>query len=357
MQTYRVYKKWLLRLGLSVAALMLLLAAFNYAVDPLWCFSHTSWFASYQKPFNERQQKTNHLTYVNTRKYDALILGNSRTCMVNQTDFSGVQAYNYSAAGMTPYEYQGYIDYFKKVAGNPAAIFLGLDFQNSNRQLKASVERPEFYITNARRPLYRYTVLFTRDTFMYSRDNQLVNKTIQKKKNGGSFYVYDRDNIATLIKPNEESKRLDSVRSAVADLRKTYRNDYTYRDDLAKSLTELIQANPDTRFIPFTTPVSKPYFCAMVQEGRFPQYERWLKEMVVVFGQVWHFEYLNTITLDYDKNFSDSHHFYAPIGTMIAHRITGVDDVNTPSDFGILLTSDNIDAQLAKIKADSAVCR
>ncbi|MGB9080752.1 MAG: hypothetical protein WCD00_05595, partial [Desulfuromonadaceae bacterium] len=135
------------------------------------------------------------------------------------------------------------------------------------------------------------------------------------------------------------------------------RNDYTYRDDLAKSLTELIQTNPNTRFIPFTTPVSKPYFCAMVLEGKFPQYERWLKEMVGVFGQVWHFEYLNSITLDYSKNFSDSHHFYAPVGTMIAHRITGVEDAKTPSDFGILLTKDNIDEQLAKIKADSVSCR
>jgi hypothetical protein len=336
---------------------MLLLAAFNYAIDPLWCFSHTNWFTSYQRPFNERQQKTNYLTYVNTTKYDALILGNSRVCMVNQTDFSGKQVYNYSVAGLTPYEYRDYIDYFKKVAGCPATIFLGLHFQNSNRQSTAHVDPPEYYIKKAQSPSYRYNVLFTRDTFMYSRDNLLIKKTILKKKNNGSFYVYDRDNIATLINANDESKRLDSIRSAVTDLRKTYRNDYTYRSDLAESLTELIQTNPNTRFIPFTTPVSKPYFCAMVLEGKFPQYERWLKEMVGVFGQVWHFEYLNSITLDYSKNFSDSHHFYAPIGTMIAHRINGENDINTPSDFGILLTKDNIDEQLVKIKTESVSCR
>jgi hypothetical protein len=95
----------------------------------------------------------------------------------------------------------------------------------------------------------------------------------------------------------------------------------------------------------------------MVLEGRLPQYERWLKEMVEVFDQVWHFEYLNSITMDYDKNFSDSHHFYSSVGTMIAHRITGAADAAIPPDFGILLTKSTIDAQLTKIRTDSAMCR
>ena len=204
--------------------------------------------------------------------------------------------------------------------------------------------------------MYRFKVLFTKDTFTYSYNNLQIERNIRKNRSSGNIYYYDHDNVATLIKPNK-SRRQDSIKNEVAALRNTYRNTYRYRENLAPSLTDLMQANPDTRFIPFTTPVSKPYFCAMVLEGKLPQYERWLKEMVEVFGQVWHFEYLNSITLDYDKNFSDSHHFYAPIGTMIAHILTGVDDVNTPSDFGILLTRDNIDEQLAKIKADSAVCR
>lgn len=355
MHTYSAYNNWLIKLVILVAALMVFLAAFNYAIDPLWCFSHADWFTTYQKPFNERQQKTNFLTHNNTGKYDALIIGNSRVCMIKQTDFSGMQAYNYSLAGMTPYEFRDYIDYFKKVSGIPGTIFLGLHFQNSNQRLKASVEPPEYYIKNAQSPFYRFKVLFTKDTFGYSYDNLQIKKHIRKNRING--YFYDHDNIATLIKPNNESKRLDAIRSEVDDLRKTYRNDYTYWDDLEKSMTDLRQANPDTRFIPFTTPVSKPYFCAMILEGKLPQYERWLKEMVGVFGQVWHFENLNSVTLDYDNNFSDSHHFYTPVGTMIAHRISGVDDINTPSDFGLLLTKDNIDEHLAKIKADAVLCR
>lgn len=354
MHTYRVYKKWLLRLGLSVAGLMLLLGLFNYAVDPFWCFSHGNWIATYQKPTNERQQKSNYLAYVNTRKYDALLLGNSRACMINQTDFSGLQVYNYSLAGLAPYELFDYIDYFKKVAGSPGTIFLGLHFQNSNQQSKAEAETPEYYIKKALSPLYRFKILFTKDTLTYSWENLLLKRNLRKQKT--SVYYYDHDNIATLFKANE-AQRQDSIRVEVADLRKSYRNNYTYREDLAKLLTDTMQANPGTRFIPFTTPVSKPYFCAMVLEGKFPEYERWLKEMVEVFGQVWHFEYLNSITVDYDKNFSDSHHFYSSIGTMIAHRITGVADAAIPSDFGVLLTKSTIDEQLAKIRADSAVCR
>ncbi len=354
MHAYRVYKKWLIRLILSVAVPMILLAIFNYAIDPLWCFSHSIRFTKYQKPSNERQQKTDYLEHVNTRKYDALLLGNSRACMINQNDLSGVQAYNYSLAGLTPYEFREYLNFFKKTVGNPGTVFLGLHFQNSNEESKAAAEPPEYYIKKAQSPLYRFKILFTKDTFTYSYENLLLDRGI--RKNSFSGYLYDHDNIATLFKANE-TKRQNSIRDEVADLRKSYRNGYTYREDLAQSLTELKQENSGTRFIPFTTPVSEPYFCAMVLEGRFPQYERWLREMVGVFGQVWHFEYLNSITLNYDKNFSDSHHFFPPVGTMIAHRLTGMADDNTPVDFGILLTKETIDEQLAKIKADSAVCR
>lgn len=356
MHAHSIYKKWLIRLGLSAAGLMLLLGLFNYAIDPLWCFSHPNWFNSYQKPHNERQQKTNYLAYVNTRTYDALLLGNSRTCMINQTDFAGVQAYNYSLAGVTPYEFRDFLDYFKKVAGSPGTVFLGLHFQNSNQQSKADVDPPEYYITKALSPLYRFKMLFTKDTLTYSWGNLQIHKEIRKKRSSGNVYYYDHNNVATLFMGNE-ALRQNSITTEVAKLRTTYRDSYTYREDLAQSLTDLMLANSGTRFIPFTTPVSKPYFCAMVLEGKLPQYERWLKEMVEVFGQMWHFEYLNSITLNYDKNFSDSHHFFNPVGTMIAHRITGVADAAIPSDFGMLLTKGTIDEQLAKIRADSAVCR
>lgn len=350
-------KKWLIKLGAFVGLLMLLLGLFNYLIDPLWCFSHSHWFTTYQKPFNERQQKTNYLTFVNTKKYDSLIIGNSRTSLINQNEFAGVSAYNYSVPGMTPYEYSEYIEFFKKVVGKPKTIYIGIDFGNTNEKIKFPAEMPAFYLSNVKSPFYRFKTLFTIDSLRYSLENLQVFSFIRKHKFGNGFILYDRNNIATLTKPSDESRRQDFITKELLTLRNMYSNHYIYRNDLAPFLKELVQANPETQFIPFTSPVSKLYFCTMVNSGKFPEYEKWLREMIEVFGNVWHFEYLNSITMDSAKNYSDSHHFYTSIGIMIANKITGVSNSSIPNDFGIMLNKKNIDAVLSKIYANTSLCR
>jgi hypothetical protein len=353
MSKSKSHKKWLAGLLASLALLLIALAVFNWAVDPLWCFGHPHWFTHMQKPFNERHQKTNHLTFVKDGYYDAVIVGNSRTSLINQNDFGGMRAYNYSVPGMTAYEFGDYLNYFRKRNGAPKTIIMGIDFDDTNDKLQFPTQRPDYYITTAESPLYRYKELFTYDTFRYSRENLTIDKFIKHNAHGGGAIIYNNDNVATLLPPLDEARRQEYIKREIGNLKASYRTGYHYRTDLAESLKQIKDENPQSRFIAFSTPVSKLYFCAMVDEGKLPDYKRWLREMVGVYGEVWSFQDLNSVTIDYHKNYSDSHHYYPYVGTMVAHRITGVSDSSIPADFGVLVNRQNIDQYLEKVEADS----
>ena len=64
-------------------------------------------------------------------------------------------------------------------------------------------------------------------------------------------------------------------------------------------------------------------------------------------AQVWSFYGINSITLN-PTNFDDSGwHFKTKIGNLIMSRIFNDADIEVPTDFGVLLTKDNVDSYLA----------
>ena len=356
MPKFRTYRKWLLRYSLLLACLLGLLGLFNYLVDPLWCFSHPYHLGKFRKPFNERQQKTNHLTFATHLRHDALVLGNSRTALINQNEFAGMRAYNYAQAGMTTYEYGEYLDYFKRTVGTPATVILGLGFSNTVGGVTYNAEKPSDYIATATSPFYRFRTLVSSDTVKHSWENLRIQNFIDHKKRWAGHMFYDHANVVTLIPPNDEATGQIKMQEALKDLATSYGSGYRYREDLKGSLQKLRDDNPGTRFMVFTTPVTERYYCALVRAGRQPEYERWLRDLVEVYGQVWHFEYPHTIARD-PANFCDDHHLYPAVANLVARRMTGVPDQGMPADFGMLLTPATIDAGLAHIRAVSDVCR
>jgi hypothetical protein len=156
-----------------------------------------------------------------------------------------------------------------------------------------------------------------------------------------------------LVRDNSQESQRNNRDKQVKDTAFQYRRQYAYREGLKQLLTDLRDSNKGSRLLVYTTPVSEPYFCVMVKENRLPDYERWLREMVEVFGQVWHFEYLHSTARDYENTFSDGHHFYPWVGTFIAHKLTGEPDPGIPSDFGILLDRANIEEWLITLRRDA----
>ncbi|HJV34867.1 hypothetical protein [Geomonas sp.] len=343
------YRRFLCLFFVFTPLLCGMAAAVNYYIDPMWCFRHANRYNGVQCDIDDRQQKTNYLKCRAGEGYDTLMIGNSRVMLMNQNDF-GPHTFNYAVAGMLPIEFPEYINYAKKVNGKSfQRIVIGLSFAPTNEECSYFAGKaPSYYFKNADNPLYRYGLLFSRD---------VLNKSLYNYHNSSRFGVTvytDRYNVRHVRK--ERVKLEENLRANLEDTVNSYRNHFRYLEGYRSILESIKKDNPGTDFKVFTTPVSKPLFCAVVNEGRLPDYERWLRESVEVFGEVQHFEYLNSVTRNYQSYYMDGHHYYPEAGTLIAHKVMGVADQAIPADFGMLVTRANIDEKLKEIEASAAEC-
>jgi len=344
------YRAWVRWFGYSLALGLTLIALFNYVIDPLWCFNHTNRWNREQVGFNERLQKTNLLTFKDF-DYQCLLIGSSRVAVLNQNYFKSVGAFNYAAATMVPDEYESYIRYARQKNGNSfSTILIGMDFFGTNENYLKSFEIPEQYVTTANSFLYRYKMLLTYDTLRYAKNN--LNAGGDKVRG-----TYDRCNIRTpkihSLELRDSLVRNQFIWYSVLGYGKSYR----YDEKLKEKLQKLKADNPGSQFIVFTTPISKPLFCLMVKSNRLPDYERWLRDLVEVFGSFYNFMDLNTVTRDYLRTFSDCDHLNSAAGALLAHRVLGIPDTSLPADFGKLVTQDTIEETIASVREQCADCR
>lgn len=319
----------------------LLFAGINYYVDPLWLFSHENRYNQKQWGFDERQQKTNRVRF-REFDYDGLLLGSSRSTYVSQQAFVDAKIFNYAVSGMRPVEFPGYIDFSQSIRKRPfKVIYLGMDFFATNRLNPGNPTRADHYVEVSGHPLYRLESILSYDTFGKSLRN------IRAARARIACDCYSRGNVKTLAVPKPEDKEA-AVRNDVAGYStKVYGPDYAYDETLKPLLETMRDGHPSTRFIPFTTPPSYKLFQVLVRMGRLPDYERWLSEMIDVFGGVYDFMGLNSITENMD-NYADGHHFYERVGDLIAARLENRQ--GCPKDFGVYVTRRNLVQHMAAIR-------
>ncbi len=330
------YKKTLIYMATVYFLIMGTVGTVNFIMDSYWAFDHENRFNQMQSGSNERQQKTNYV-YFHKFDYDAILLGSSRTTLIDQNDFEGIKTFNYAVSMMLPKEFNDYIEFAKKQNGRDFKyIILALDFFATNKLKKA--ENPKPIIDNTTSFLYRYKLLFSIDALKNSAAN--IRRFITGKKYRRS---YNRHNVASTDILDEKTAR------RIIESRKHWEEKYKYDDHYIDTLKELQKNNPNSKFIVFTTPVSSFLFNLMLNEGHLKDYERWLRELVMTFGKVTNFMTENSVTTDYTKNYVDTNHFYPRIGKLIAHKVLGINDPKIPKDFGDVLTKENIDDYINSI--------
>jgi hypothetical protein len=339
-------KKWVkvfLTFSIIVVSFIVLI---NFTIDPLWTFDHSNKFNNAQPGFNERQQKTNRAYFSGLEKYDTLLLGSSRSTYINQYDFAGMNVFNYASNNMLPYEYNDWINIAKKIKGKEfKTIIIGMDFWGSSngifyKDAKKGNQTPAIYFETTKSGFYRYKQLLSISTFKKSASS-VIHSFIPGTTD------YSRKNIKSTIFISKERKK--SARDGQFKLYSTeiYGSAYHYNINIQKYFKQLKKNNPNTKFIIYTTPISKELFELLTQSGNLRDYKKWLKVLVDEFDAVYNFMGINTITSN-KNNYPDLHHFYPFIGTLIANKISKKENDNIPNDFGIILTKDNIDTYFKK---------
>lgn len=328
-------KKWI-KVWLTVMIFIPIVGGFNYLIDPLWITSSNIKFNSMQKGFDERQQKTNFIYQDKLLNFDGILLGSSRTTYINQNDFHNMKIYNYASSSMQPFEYQGYINFAKDTRGKSLkSIIIGADFFGTNISKDIKFKNPSYYIQNSK-SASKYQSLFSFDTLKISIGNIIL--STQDSKHG-----YDRFNIKyqDKVSESERTKRYSSNIKRHTDELSGAK--YCYDNKYIAYLKKIKNDNPETKFIIFTSPVTADLLVSIIKNGkRIDEFEKWLKEIIEVFGEVNHFMTINSITTNL-QNYPDDDHYYPHIAKLLANKLSLKENKNIPDDFGIILNQSNID--------------
>ncbi|WP_332445000.1 hypothetical protein [Wolinella succinogenes] len=342
-KTIRLYSSFRNWLTLSLAGLSLLLfgvIGINYFFDPLWVFNNFP--TPYKHEFDERAQKTNLLLH-NKIFFDGILLGSSRSTYIPIQDFLGEKIFNYSVAALNPFEYSGFIENAKTIhKGELKTILLGLDFFSyftaSNPNKQAFI-----YLQESSEPLYAFKQLLSLDSLKYSKKNFSIEELSNER-------LYDNSYQATTRKRSLFEAQQNIIQSVNLYKQEFYAQK-TPLSSYRALFTQLKEGNPSSKFVVFTTPETSALFRVMQEQGMYSQYEEWLRVLVSIFGEIYHFHYINPITLNHEENFYDGHHFYPHIGqaiidTLICHQSKSPCKAN----FGLKITKENIDAQLEHLQ-------
>ncbi|WP_419769431.1 MAG: hypothetical protein ACNI3C_08765 [Candidatus Marinarcus sp.] len=320
------YKSLISRFLIFTFIFINIIALLNFLIDPLRMFSHSNRFNNMQSDFDERQQKTNNLYFVKS-DYNNLILGSSRSTYLNQNYFYD-KTFNYSANGMSPYEYEIFIDNFAKITKKDIKkIIIGIDFFGTAIEKNKDFIH-ENYLKNSMSFMYRYKNLYNLKLAKYSIKNIRQNFKTNKA-------YYSRDNVK-FTPPNYV---LDDKKKIINSLVKFKQYEYDYR--LKEYYFNLKNKYKNSEFIIFTMPITVNQLEEYEKNGLLESYFQWLNDLVEVFGEVNHFAYPNKITQDLSY-FFDAGHALPKISIYMADFIMNND--KQLDNFGIKLTKENFNS-------------
>ncbi|NEQ36348.1 MAG: hypothetical protein F6K40_08665 [Okeania sp. SIO3I5] len=120
-----------------------------------------------------------------------------------------------------------------------------------------------------------------------------------------------------------------------------------------KLIKEICQKNK-IKLIAFITPPHASHVEALYIAG-FGHVIPEIKRQIVKVIPVWDFYGYNSITtepLDRVKNYRDSAHIIPDVGDLILSRILSYQEQTVPADFGIMITPDNIEFEIAKMQVN-----
>ncbi|NEQ34307.1 MAG: hypothetical protein F6K04_25535 [Leptolyngbya sp. SIO4C5] len=103
----------------------------------------------------------------------------------------------------------------------------------------------------------------------------------------------------------------------------------------------------------FIPPLHVSLFHAAMLDEHWATYQQWLRSVVAV-KPIWDFSGCNSVTTESIRpdmqNFYDPSHYTYEVGDMIIERLSGQEADQIPEDFGVYVTTENVDEHLAQIK-------
>ena len=346
----KLYKKWaicFLSIFITITALVM---SVNYAVDPMWCFGHKTPFAEWRQFISERQQKANLLRFRDF-DIDTLIMGSSRVMSFDTAQW-GENGFNFGVSGCMSFELPTLIKLFFDTKGYyPKHIVLGIDFfaVGATNSDGSEENRSIPVLLSLNTSPLASKLGFLANIELCRKSINLIIKNLEKDIQYADVkYAAEYMDAHAFYPPIEERERKKAaIRDILFSVKKNY-SFFKFDEHYKYSLACLAALRETTKITPFITPEGTPSLRLIAETPwRFRDYERMLRETVEVFGGVWNFMYVNSVTSD-QTLWRESSHYLPQVNEWIKDRITG--EGTPPDDFGVYVTKDNIDEHIKMVR-------
>jgi len=353
-------KKWV-KLWIIITILIPIIALLNYVIDPngmnnkividgINSSKKTNTGYSYRF-------KTNRLV---NDKFDTLMLGTSRIGVMDPRVVNGYtkgNTFNLEApASITEMHYKLF-KYALKY-NNIKNVVYGIDFMAFNKSRTLGKTFSQFNGLNNKivngEKISNYDLYFNLDTTKsssYVLYKNLMNQEIVAEKflqNGMRvFYQY----IDSLKKGTYSyNKRMEfTFHEYYNDFNGIYKN-YKYSENYLDYFSKIIKECKENniKIWVYIPPMYNLHFDSLKSAGYYDEFERFKRELVKFTNYI-DFTGYNTITNNSD-NFWDSAHLKVKMTKPVMARIFHDKSVDVPSDFGVLVTPENIETHLKNLR-------
>ncbi|AFZ36502.1 hypothetical protein Sta7437_2983 [Stanieria cyanosphaera PCC 7437] len=339
-----------------VSVPMLSVGLFNWIIDPYDIFNTPNYLGinheKIKKDNNDRLFKAADIIRI---KPKIILAGSSRTKQGLNPEhpvFEHQQSvYNLAINGPNFYEVRRYIEH--AVANQPdlKEIVLGIDFFMFNNRLanqpsfsEQRLEKKQFIASDM------INALFSLDTFDISR------KTMDASQQTPDLNNYYGEN-GFMPNRNANDGKTDWRFEQSINLYFTLHSDYQFSDkywsDFAQ-LVELCQQN-NIELKVFISPAHATDLESIRLTQQWETFEQWKRKLVQLIP-VWDFSCYNSVTTEAIaptmSNYVDNSHYNPNIGNLILNRIFDYQTEQIPQDFGVLITTKNIEQHLEQIRSD-----
>ncbi|BAU65289.1 hypothetical protein STA3757_26700 [Stanieria sp. NIES-3757] len=329
---------------------------FNWIIDPYDIFNTPNFVGinheKIKKDNNDRLFKASDIIRI---KPKIILVGSSRTKQgldPKHPVFQNQQpVYNLAINGPNFYEVRRYIEH--AVANQPdlKEIVLGIDFFMFNEHL---ANQPSFSEQRLeKKQLISSDVinaLFSLDTFNISRMTMDASQQEPDLNNdyGDNGFMPNRN-----TNDGKTDWRFEQSINLYFTLHSDYQFSAQYWSDFER-LVKLCQQK-NIELIVFISPAHATDLESIRLTQQWTTFEHW-KRKLVEFTPVWDFSGYNSITTESIaptmSNYVDNSHYNPQIGNLILNRIFDYQTEQVPKDFGVLITTKNIEQHLTQIRSD-----
>lgn len=357
------------RYNLTLLALILfnltLIALFNRGIDPYGIWDSPVFLkVNKVKPQKDKQVKLFKAIEVNKIEPKIIFLGSSRTEFGLDPRHPALKSngehYNLGITATNMYEGMRYFEHAIAAQPDLKTVIVGIDFLmfNEFNPNKANFRDERLETNRIILPDYLST-LWSLNAFTASL--KTIKTNIKEPKATG-FYddrgmrypEYYIRHIYFNLSPKPISQKLLRQFQNESHLHKNYQLSSTHLEHLQKIVDICKKRGIELKI--FISPAHAAQWDSIRSAGLWSVFEQWKRE-VIKLAPVWDFSGYNSITTEpirgrRMKNYIESSHYRKEVGDLVLNRMFDYRAETVPEDFGVLITPENIEAHLEKIRSD-----